>query len=87
MPQLTLEAIQAAQDRIKTFHKVHLGESLDDRAEAITVVLDHLGLPQDVKAKLVDCLDALGMTPYGYGQAMVGALIILWAYEAMYDDD
>jgi hypothetical protein len=83
---LTLEAIQAAQDRIKSFHRVHLGESLDDRAEAITVVLDHLGMPKDVKLRLVECLDDLGLTPYGYGQALLGALVILWAYESMNDD-
>jgi hypothetical protein len=85
MPQLTIEAIQAAQDRIKSFHKVHLSESHDDRTEAITVVLDHLGLPPDVKRQLVDTLDAIGMTPYGYGQAMVGALIILYAFDSLED--
>ena len=83
---LTTEAIRAAQDRIKAFHKVHLGESLDDRAEAINVVLDLLGLPQDVKQQLISTLDALGMTPYGYGQALVGALVVLWAYEEMNDE-
>ncbi len=86
MPQLTIEAIRAAQDRIKSFHKVHLGESLDDRAEAITLVLDHLGLPSDVKIQLIDTFDSIGLTPYGYGQAMIGALVILWAYESMFDD-
>jgi hypothetical protein len=86
MPRLTLEAIQASQDRIKSFHKVHLGKSLDDRAEAITVVLDHLGLPSDVKRELIDVFDSIGLTPYGYGQALLGALVVLFAYDALFDD-
>ena len=83
MPQITTEALRAVQGRIKDFHRVHLGESLDDRVDAINVVLDLLGLPRDVKLQLVDTLDELGMKPYGYGQALFGALVILWAYEEM----
>jgi hypothetical protein len=83
MAQLTPEAIREAQVRIKTFMKVHKSSSHEERTEAITIVLDHLGLSQALKDELLVTFDKIGLTPYGYGQAMYGALVILYAYDSL----
>lgn len=85
VPRLTPESLEYSLNRTKQFWLAHRGDTFEERTEAATVLLSHLGLDDANKKLLGEIIDSLGLAPAGHGPAYLGALVILYAYDYFND--
>lgn len=85
---LTPESVDFACDRIGAFSLINEARPVDEKVESITVLLEGVGITEDVKeqlnTRLKDLLSEESRVPAS-GAVMFGVLIGLWMAEHAYD--
>lgn len=81
---LTPESVDFACDRIGAFSLINEARSSDEKVESISVLLEGIGITEDVKERLnerlMELLDEESRVPAS-GAVMFGVLIGLWMSE------
>jgi hypothetical protein len=84
MNSLTPESVDFACDRIGAFSIINESRPLNDKVESISVLLEGLGITDDVKERINERLNDLitdGARVPAQGAVMFGILVGLWMSE------
>lgn len=84
MIELTPESVDFACDRIGAFSTINESRELDEKIESISVLLEGLGISDEVKERLNEKLSELvgeGSRVPASGAVMFGILVGLWMAE------